>query len=524
MQAEPSAMSQIILSVVFTGLIVLAVQYLLNALILKPKRLRSKLQKQGIKGPSTSILLGNILDIKRIESRARSSEDQPNVHLDHAWPLKAYSYIEQWRNEYGPVFIYSTGNIQFLCVTDVEMVKEINLCTSLSLGKPSFLSKYFGPLLGEGILASSGPLWDQHRKTIAPELYLDKVKGMVNLMVESTNSMIKYWKQRVQGKGGMAEIEVDQDLRSLSAEIISRACFGSSYSEGEEIFFQIRTLQKVMPKGKTIMGVPGLRLLPTKNNREKWKLEKEINSKILKVVKQRTEAGHEKDLLQMILEGAKSNIVDHDGLSYNSSADKFIVDNCKNIYYAGHETTAMIASWSLMLLAAHPDWQTRVRAEVLQICIGGILDFDMLRSMKVLTMVIQETLRLYPPAVFVMREVLQDIEFKGVMIPKGTNIQIPVATLHQITDLWGPGAHQFNPERFATGVLGACKHPQAYLPFGVGARTCVGQHFAMTELKIVLSLILSKFSFSLSPAYQHSPVSRMVLEPEHGICLYVRRS
>ena len=137
-------------------------------------------------------------------------------------------------------------------------------------------------------------------------------------------------------------------------------------------------------------------------------------------------------------------------------------------------------------------------------------------------MVIQETLRLYPPAVFVMREVLQDIEFKGVMIPKGTNIQIPVATLHQITDLWGPGAHLFNPERFATGVLGACKHPQAYLPFGVGARTCVGQHFAMTELKIVLSLILSKFIFSLSPAYQHSPVTRMVLEPEHGICLYVK--
>ena len=82
---------------------------------------------------------------------------------------------------------------------------------------------------------------------------------MVNLMVESTNSMIKSWEQRVQGKGGLAEIEVDQDLRSLSAEIISRACFGSSYSEGEEIFFQIRTLQKVMPKGKTIMGVPGLR-------------------------------------------------------------------------------------------------------------------------------------------------------------------------------------------------------------------------------------------------------------------------
>ena len=109
----------------------------------------------------------------------------------------------------------------------------------------------------------------------------------------------------------------------------------------------------------------------------------EVNSKILEVVKQCTEAGHEKCLLQVILERAQSNIVYHDGLSSDSSPDKFIVDNCKNIYYAGHETTAMIASWSLMLLAAHPDWQARVRAEVLEICKGGILDSDMLRSMKV---------------------------------------------------------------------------------------------------------------------------------------------
>lgn len=122
------------------------------------------------------------------------------------------------------------------------------------------------------------------------------------------------------------------------------------------------------------------RLLPTKNNREKWNLEKELNSKILEVVKQRTEAGHEKDLLQMILEGAKTNNVDHD---HDHDHEKITVDNCKNIYYAGHETIAMTASWSLMLLVAHPDWQARVRAEVLENFKGGILDPDMLRNMKV---------------------------------------------------------------------------------------------------------------------------------------------
>ena len=112
-----------------------------------------------------------------------------------------------------------------------------------------------------------------------------------------------------------------------------------------------------------------------------WKIEKEINSMILKVVKQRNEASYEKDLLQMILEGAKS-YNDYYGPSTDSFRDNFIVDNCKNIYFVGHETTAITASWSLMLLAAHPEWQARARAEVLEICGDSPPDANMLRNMK----------------------------------------------------------------------------------------------------------------------------------------------
>lgn len=103
---------------------------------------------------------------------------------------------------------------------------------------------------------------------------------------------------------------------------------------------------------------------------------------ILRAAKQRsTEATHEKDLMQMILEGAK-NYDDADNLFSGYSRDSFIVDNCKSIYFAGHETTAVTASWSLMLLATHPEWQARVRAEVLEIFRDGIPDADMFRSMK----------------------------------------------------------------------------------------------------------------------------------------------
>ncbi|KAL6130535.1 hypothetical protein ACLB2K_068914 [Fragaria x ananassa] len=512
----------IVLSVLVGGFSFLF-SYLCELLLLRPKSIRSKLEKQGIRGPPPTFLLGNIPEMKRLQSKqqgqliaTRSDDEDHAASISHQWHLKLFPHIEQWRNEHGPILLCSAAHIQQLLITDMEMVKEFILCKYIVLGNPSITSKVLGSLLGEGILASNGSMWEHQRKIIAPELYLDK--GMMNLIVDSTTSMLRTWENEVQIQGGLAEIRVDDHLRNLSADVISKACFNSNYGQGEEIFSKIRKLQNVLAKG--LMGIEGLtRWFPTTENRKIWRLEKEIESLILKVAKQRSEGLYAKDLLQMLLEGAKSS-GDLNGLSQN----KFIVDNCKTMFFAGHETTALVTSWSLLLLALHPDWQARARAEVLEICGEKPPDTDMLRHMKVLTMVIQEVLRLYPPVFFVAREVFETITFKNITIPKGTLLQIPIPFLHQNPDLWGSDAHKFNPERFADGIIKACKSPQAYMPFGAGSRVCVGQHLAMTELKVFLSMILAKFCFSLSPAYQHSPAYNIVTEPEHGIILQMRRA
>lgn len=408
-----------------------------------------------------------------------------------------------------------------LCILDPDIVKEIILCSSLDLGKPPYLSKDRGPLLGQGVISSSGSIWAHQRKIISPEFYPDKVKGMMGLIVEATTSMLASWEDRINSSGGTAEITVDEDLRSLSADIISRAAFGSSYSLGKDIFSKLRDLQQLMAK-TLFIGIPGSRYMPTKNNFEIRRLEKEINSMILRVVEARMTAKHENDFLQKILEGART-FVENDRTA-NIDTEKLIVDNCKTMYFAGHETTATTAAWSLMLLAAYPDWQARARVEVLEVYGGRIPAADDLRNMKVLTMIIQETLRLYPPAVFVTRAALEDARLKDIQVPKGLDIQIPVPLLHQNPDFWGPDAHRFNPERFANGTGAACKAQHAYMPFGFGARVCLGQYFAMVELKVILSLILYKFSFSLSPAYRHSPAFSLVIQPEHGVKLLLRRA
>lgn len=138
-------------------------------------------------------------------------------------------------------------------------------------------------------------------------------------------------------------------------------------------------------------------------------------------------------------------------------------------------------------------------------------------------MVIQEALRLYPPAAFVSREALEETQVGNIVVPKGVCLWTLIPTLHRDPEIWGPNANEFKPERFTEGVSKACKFPHAYIPFGVGPRLCLGRNFAMVQLKVLLSLIVSKFKFSLSPKYRHSPAYRMIVEPGHGVNILIQK-
>ncbi|KAL8531336.1 hypothetical protein ACS0TY_008095 [Phlomoides rotata] len=513
---EIPLMSKLFLSVVAVAALGLIFR-VYNALVGQPRKLRSSLLKQGLSGPPPTILLGNILEMKRARDAAAKAAPAAGPPTSHNCGSMLLPFFDEWRKQYGDVFIFALGNTQIVHVTQPEMVRDITTCTSLDLGKPTYQARERGALLGQGILTSNGPQWVHQRKILAPELYMDKVKGMINLVQDSSVALVESWKSVVEGsKGGLADIKIDPYVRSFSGDVIARACFGGNYSKGEEIFLRLSALQEAASKKMLMAGIPGLRHLPTKSNRETWALEKEIKTLILNVVKERKKAGFEKDLLQMVLQGAESSDLGQDEI------DRFIVDNCKNIYLAGYETTAVSATWSLMLLASNPEWQQRIRDEVNEICKGQIPDADMIRKMKLLNMAINESLRLYPPVSVVSREALKDMKFGDINVPKGVNVWTLVTHLHTDPEIWGPDSYQFNPERFANGITGACKFPHLYMPFGVGPRVCLGQNLAQVELKILLSLILSNFSLSLSPQYVHSPKLNLVIEPAHGVNLLVK--
>uniref|UniRef100_A0ACD5X7Y8 Uncharacterized protein n=1 Tax=Avena sativa TaxID=4498 RepID=A0ACD5X7Y8_AVESA len=430
----------------------------------------------------------------------------------------------------GTVFLYSTGAVEILYASDPGMIKDMSHCTSSELGKPIYLQKSRKPLFGGGIFKSNGAIWAYERKIIAPELFMEKIKVMVGLIVEASVPLLEAWESMLDNSGGSREIDVDDYLRSFSADVIARACFGSDFATGQEIFCKLRQLQKAISQQDTLVGLSGLwKYLPTKRNKEIGELEREVRLLILDIASRGSSSSNNNnkngcmhtthdDLLRSIVDGA------HQCPSYPGTAEDFIVDNCKNIYFGGHETTAVTATWCLMLLATHPAWQDRARAEALEACRGCTsIDFEILRRLKTITMVIQETIRLYSPASLMMREALTDVKLGGLKVPQGTIIQIAIAVQHLDRDVWGQDAGEFRPDRFANGAVAACKPTHMYMPFGHGPRICPGQHLAMVKLKVVLVRLLSKFAFSPSPRYQHAPLFRLTVEPGFGMPLVVTR-
>ncbi|WVZ67095.1 hypothetical protein U9M48_016231 [Paspalum notatum var. saurae] len=504
--------------------------YLYRVLWAAPERARAALRGQGIGGPRPSFPYGNRDEMRRLMMMMKQQDGGGGGGggggIVHDYRPAVFPHYERWRSQYGPVFTYSIGNMVFLHATHADVVRDITLCVSpLDLGKSAYMKVTHRPLFGDGILKSSGDAWAHQRRLIAPEFFPDKVRGMLGIMVASAAALVASWEDRLMtttraAAAGDDEVEltVDDDLRAYSADVISRTCFGGSYGKGKQIFAMIRDLQKAVSKPPDLLAeMTGLSYLPTRAGRAAWRLNGQVRDLILGVVRDGGGAGDDGgNLLSAMLRSAAAAAAGD-----AAAAEDFVVDNCKNIYFAGYETTAVTAAWCMMLLALHPDWQRQVSDEVRQACGGDGAappDSASLQKMKKLTMVIQETLRLYPAGSVVSRQALRDVTLGGVRVPAGVNIYVPVSTLHLDPDLWGADAREFRPDRFARPLP-----PHAYLPFGAGARTCLGQAFATAELKVLLALVLSRFELRLSPSYRHSPTLRLIVEPEHGVRLLLKR-
>ncbi|KAK6131192.1 hypothetical protein DH2020_035063 [Rehmannia glutinosa] len=512
-------------------LLIISVKFIYTNIYL-PFKIKKHFAKQGVRGPSYNLIYGNSEEIKNLIKTAVSKPIQDFCHdvLDRVLP-----HYYKWSGRYGKTLLFWFGSKPTLIFVEPDMIKEVLVSNSGSIGKEAFnpLSKQ---LFGQGLVGLQGEKWAVHRKIASLAFTMERVKAWVPEIVASTMNELKKWEEENGGKDEF-EMDVHKALHKLSADIISRVAFGSSFEQGKHIF-ELQDKQTILTlQANRNVYIPGFRFLPTRNNRMMSNLENEIRESVRRlIVKNSKLSGTSRNLLTLLMGDNEQN---EEGLGVEE-----VIDECKTFYFAGKETSANLLSWAIVLLAMHPEWQNRTREEVFRVCKNNAVPTaENLNEFKLvsitvklftscvllfdggnigfpwITMILYETMRLYPPVVMLTRHASKNVKLGSLDVPAHTQFNLPILAVHHDTEIWGQDANEFNPERFSQPR----KHLASYFPFGLGPRICVGQNLAMVEAKLILAMIIRRFTLTVSPSYVHAPIFSWTLEPQYGAQILFRR-
>ncbi|XVF29135.1 hypothetical protein REPUB_Repub15cG0093500 [Reevesia pubescens] len=475
-----------------------------------PLRIQHILNSQGVRGPPYKFIHGNKKEVIKLKTEASSKP----MALNHDIFPKVLPHVHSWINRYGKNYLYWDGSRPQVVITEPELVKEV-LKNNEKVFPKSKPPVYAIRLLGDGLVITEGEKWAKHRKLANYAFHGESLKNMTPAVIASVETMLEKWKGQ-EGK----EIEVFQEFRLLTSEVISRTAFGSSYLEGEKIFDMLMKLSIILGRNIFKARIPVINnFWKTADDIESEILEKGIQDSVLEIVKKREDkvVNGETDSFGSDFLGLLVNAF-HDLDKKNRLSLQDLVDECKTFYFAGQETVNSLLAWTMLLLAVHRDWQEKARREVIEIFGNQNPNSEGIAKLKTVDMIINETLRLYTPVNGLTRKVEREVQVGKLVLPANMEFLIPIMALHHDPQLWGDDAHLFKPERFAEGIAKATKYnAAAFIPFGMGPRSCVGMSFAATETKTALSMILQRYSITLSPAYVHSPIDFITLQPQHGI-------
>jgi cytochrome P450 len=369
------------------------------------------------------------------------------------------------------------------------------------------------PGLGRGLLTSEGETWRRHRRIMAPSFDPRSVTGYAPIMTEVTQTLLEKWDALPQG----SEIDAAAAMMHLTLHIISKAMFSSDSDEivdaVEGGVNQYQTL--VRPSLLDLLHFPQwfARLfapLPTDG------LFDEFDRKVDLLLTERGRApdAEPKDLLARLVAARDSET--GGGMTANEVRDQVVT-----IFMAGHETTSLALSWTWYLLSQHPAVEAKLHRELADVLGGRTPRNEDIASLRYTRMVMEESMRLYPPAHTTGRQPIKPDEILGHRIPAGAEVLIMPWLLHRKPQLW-EDPERFDPERFAPER--AAERPRfAYIPFGAGPRICIGAAFAMTEAILILATIAQLYRLRLKPGHPVEPHGLITLRPRYGMQMFLER-
>lgn len=360
-------------------------------------------------------------------------------------------------------------------------------------------------VFGNGLLTSEGDFWRQQRKLAQPAFHRDRVNAYAEVMVDSTLRRISQWQD-----GETRDIH--EEMMRITMEIAAKTLFGTVVEDiAEEVAGCMNLLQTgVMRRFQALINLPDW--IPTPTHIRLLRAVKTLDRIVYRFIEERRTAGQDRgDLLTALLNARGEN--------NERMSDQQLRDEVLTLFLAGHETTALALTWTLMLLAQNPDIMTRLQQEVDYALDGRPPTIDDRPSLPYTEWVVLESMRLYPPAWAIARTAIEPCSLSGYPVPRGTMILILQWIVHR-DPRWFDNPEQFLPERWA-GDFAKSLPRHAYFPFGGGPRTCIGNTFSMVEAVMLLATLVQRFSFHLVPGQNIVLQPAITLRPEHGLHMTV---
>ncbi|XP_046892693.1 cytochrome P450 4B1 isoform X1 [Hypomesus transpacificus] len=415
--------------------------------------------------------------------------------------------------------------VSFLNIHHPDYVKTILASTE---PKDDLAYRFLIPWIGDGLLVSKGQKWFRHRRLLTPGFHYDVLKPYVKLMADSAKTMLDKWESHSRSKD---TFELFEHVSLMTLDSIMKCAFSSNsncQTEGGtnayikavyELSDLVNLRFRVFPYHSEFI----FHLSP--HGFRYRKASKVAHSHTEEVIRKRKEALKDGEELGRIQ--AKRNLdfldillcardEDQQGLS-----DEDIRAEVDTFMFEGHDTTASGISFTLYSLACNPEHQQICRDEVLHVLDGrDTMEWEDLSKIPYTTMCIKESLRLYPPVPGISRKITKPMTFfDGRTVPEGCLIGTSVFGIHRNASVW-ENPHVFDPLRFLPE--NSCKRsPHAFVPFSAGPRNCIGQNFAMNELKVVVAQTLKRYHLIEDPTKKPKMLPRLILRSLNGIHLKI---
>lgn len=346
--------------------------------------------------------------------------------------------------------------------------------------------EFLRPLLGNGLFLSDGDFWARQRRLVAPEFRPKSIQRFLPVIIGNVESIFAEWER----SGEQAVRTISDDMMRFTLWVVGDAMFRSDFrAEAEEIG---HALEVCLEQATLQVFLGGLLRpwMPTPGNRKAREAEQRLNAVVRKVIAHgRETGGGQADVLSRLL-------VAEDEQTGAKMDDQQVLDEVKSLILAGHETTSLALSWTFYLLAQHPEVEARLVQEVRSV-LGDrpsrAPTTDDIPRLVYTRQVLLEAMRLYPPVPGVPRVAREDDFFDGIQVHAGEQVALSIYATHRHPEFW-ERPDTFDPERFSEARADSIT-PYSYLPFLLGRRACLGEHFAMLEGVVALAMMVGRYHF-----------------------------